>query len=132
MLAWMFWLFLVCALSLVVIKGGGTERWFSAAIALSVVCTFLLNRELGWIAAQKVILLVDITLLLLSLVLVSKSHRHWPIWFSAFQSIAVATSVAFFVFPNHVPSLYINAQGFWFFPALMSMTIGVILDSRKA
>jgi hypothetical protein len=132
MLAWMFWLFLACALSLVVVKGGRVERWFSVAIALSVACTFLLNRELGWIAAHKMILLIDVALLTLSLVLVSKSRRYWPIWFTAFQAIAVATSVAFFVFPNHVPSLYINAQGFWFFPALMFMTIGVIMDNRKA
>lgn len=131
MLAWSFWLFFSCSILLVAFKGDYIERFFLLIILISVALTFLLNKNLGWVDAHSIVLAIDTILLTISLLLVSKSHRYWPIWFAAFQSIAVATSVAFFVFPNHVPSLYINAQGFWFFPALISMTVGVIKDKQK-
>lgn len=132
MLAWSFWLFLGCAVLLVTIKGGVVERLFSVVIIGSVVVTYLVNDNFGWVQAHSIVLVVDAVLLLTSLALVSQSQRYWPIWFAAFQSIAVATSVAFFIFPNHIPSLYINAQGFWFFPAMISITIGIMMDAGKA
>ena len=131
MFSWLFWIFCISALAIVFFRGELIEKLFAATILISIIATYLVNNALGWVNAHPFVFSFDLGLLLLSLVLVSKSRRYWPIWFAAFQMIAIATSVAFFIFPNHVPSLYINAQGFWFLPALMSMTVGVIMDSRQ-
>ena len=131
MFSWIFWIFFVSTLTIIFFRGGSNEKWFSTAIFANVTYTYFVNKTLGWVNAHPFVLVIDIMLLVFLLALMSKSRRYWPIWFAAFHSIAVATSAAFFIFPNDIPSLYINAQGFWFLPALMSMTVGVIMDSRQ-
>ena len=131
MIAILFWSFLLAATFSVAIMGSAMERRFLTLILICVSSTFFLNSRLGWMDAQPFVLLLDMGLLITSLALTSFATCFWPIWFSAFQAIAVATGLAQFLFPNHVPAIYIAVQGFWFLPALMSMTVGVIMDSRQ-
>ncbi len=130
MIAVLFWLFLASASAAVIIYGDRNSRVFLGILFAGVACTYVLNINLGWDEAQVYIFVIDGITLSIALWLVSKIDAYWPIWFSAFLAIAVATSLAQLVFPNHIPGIYINLQGFWFFPALMSLVIGVILDAR--
>jgi hypothetical protein len=126
----LFWLFLCSAMVIMFAAGGKVERWFAGMIGLSVIATYLLNYELGWDKAHTYVVLVDGFALIVALWLISVTKAHWPIWFSAFHAIAVATGIAQLVFPNEVPAVYTNMQGFWFFPAVTSMVIGVMLDNQ--
>jgi hypothetical protein len=126
----LFWLFLCSAMGMIFMAGGKIERAFAAMIVFSVCATYLLNSELGWDKAQAYVVLIDGLALIVALLLISVTNAHWPIWFAAFHAIAVATGIAQLVFPNDVPAVYTNMQGFWFFPAVTSMVIGVMLDNR--
>lgn len=127
----LFWLFFFAAIAIIVMAGKRLERCFAGMMIFLVSTTYFLNAELGWDRAQIYVLLIDSITLILSLFLVSIAKTYWPIWFSAFHAIAVATGIAQFAFPNEVPAFYTNMQGFWFFPAIVAMVIGVMLDSRE-
>jgi hypothetical protein len=129
-IAVLFWLFLASASAAVIIFGDRNSRVFLGILFAGVACTYVLNSTLGWVEAQIYIFVIDGMTLSIALWLVSKVDAYWPIWFSAFLTIAVATSLAQLVFPNHIPGIYINLQGFWFFPALISLVVGVMLDAR--
>jgi hypothetical protein len=126
----LFWLFLLSAVIIIFTVGKKVDQQFSMLLVTAVAATFSLNRFLGWDDAQIYITVIDSLLLILSLSFLSVTKAYWPIWFSAFQAIVVATSIAQLVFPNNVPAVYTNMQGFWFFPAVTSMVIGVMLDNR--
>jgi hypothetical protein len=130
MIAALFWLFLASSSAALLMFGDQVAKIFLAILLAGVVGTYLLTNNLGWQEAQIYILYIDSAILIVALLLVSKARVYWPIWVSAFQAIVVATSLAHLIFPNHIPGIYINLQGFWFFPALMSLVIGVILDAR--
>lgn len=126
-----FWLFFLSAVTTMFSAGRAVERRFALFLFGGVVATYLLNTFLGWDGAHFLVMLINIVVLAYGILLISAVARFWPIWFSAFHSITVATDVAQMVFPNNVPALYTNLQGFWFFPAVVSMVVGVVLDSRS-
>jgi hypothetical protein len=132
MISALFWLFFMSASAIIVLFGRSLERSFLIALIACVVATYIFNAKLGWNEAQPYILIVDCALLALALFITSKANNFWPIWFSAFQGIAVATSLAQIVFPNEIPGIYINIKGLWFFPALISVVVGTLLDHRQA
>jgi hypothetical protein len=130
MIAALFWLFLAAASLALLMFGDHAAKTFLAILLIGVVGTYLLNSNLGWNEAQVYIFLIDSAILSFALWLVSTVNAYWPIWVSAFQSIVVATSFAQLAFPNHIPGIYINLQGFWFFPALASLVVGAMLDAQ--
>lgn len=131
MIAISFWFFLFVASLTVFLTGRTTERRFLTLLLVGVIGTFMLNANLGWVAAHPFVFLVDTGFLIASLALTSRTATHWPIWFSAFLSIAVATGLAQILFPSQIPTAYIAVQGFWFLPAMGSMAVGTVLDWRS-
>jgi hypothetical protein len=121
---------LLFAAAVIIFTGGIAERRFLIVLMICVFSTYAVNATLGWMEAQPYITGIDTALLLMTLAWTAKTTCYWPIWFSAFQAIAVATSFAQLLFPNHVPTVYIAVQGFWFLPALASMAAGAMLDRR--
>jgi hypothetical protein len=130
MIAALFWLFLASSSAALLMFGDHVAKTFLAILLTGVVGTYLLTKNLGWQEAQIYILYIDGAILTFALWLVSKARAYWPIWVAAFQAIVVATSLANLIFPNKIPGIYINLQGFWFFPALTSLVVGVMLDAR--
>jgi hypothetical protein len=126
----LFWLFLLSAVVMIFIVGGKIERQFTAMIVVSVFATYLLNANLGWDNAEVYVATIDVFALAYALSLVSVTDRYWPMWFSAFQGVALATSIAQLVSPADIPAIYTAMQSFWFFPAVGAMVVGVMLDSR--
>ena len=128
MIAGSFWSFLILSLAVALIKGRRLERHFAILLLLGVVATYLFNICLGWTNAQPYVLLVDSVVLFVALGLTATTDRYWPIWYSAFQAIGVASGFSQALFPNQVPAMYIAMQGFWFLPAAISMVVGIMLD----
>jgi hypothetical protein len=126
----LFWLFLLSAVVMIFIVGRKIERQFTAMIVASVCATYLLNANLGWDDAEIYVATIDVVALVYALYLVSVTDRYWPMWFSAFQGVALATSIAQLVSPSNIPAVYTAMQSFWFFPAVGAMVVGVILDGR--
>lgn len=128
MIAVSFWSFFFLSLGMVFLKGRRLERYFAALLLLGVATTYGLNISLGWTNAQPFILVVDAIVLLVALAVTPATDRFWPIWYSAFQAVGVASGFAQALFPNQIPAIYIAMEGFWFLPAVMSMVLGIMLD----
>jgi hypothetical protein len=128
----LFWLFLLSSVTAMFSLGGKFERQLAVVIVAAVFTTYAANASLGWERAEPFVSLVDACLLAFALRLVWVSDRYWPIWFAAFQSIALATGIAQLMFPADVPAIYTTMQGFWFFPAVIVMVVGVILDRQRS
>jgi hypothetical protein len=130
MIALLFWFFLAVAAAALTVFGDRQSKAYLAILLLGVVSTSAFISSFGWSEAQPYVLLVDSLILIFSLWLVSKTNSYWPIWACSFQSIVVATSIAHLIFPNQIPGVYINLQGFWFFPLLISVVYGALRDYR--
>jgi hypothetical protein len=126
-----FWLFFLSALTVMFCSGERVERRFALFLLSGVIATYLLNLSLGWDGAQILIMLINSSVLVFGLFLIATTKRYWPIWFCGFHSVTVATDIAQLTFPNNLPALYTNLQGFWFFPAVVIMVIGIVLDSKN-
>ena len=85
---------------------------------------------MGLEESQPFVIVIDMTLLAFSICLAAKSANFWPMWFSGFHMVAVATGFARFTFPTALPTIYTNTAGFWAIPALIAAAIGVLLDRR--
>jgi hypothetical protein len=125
-----FWLFFLSALTVMFQSGERVEQRFALFLLSGVIVTYVLNLSLGWDGAQFSIMLINLSVLVFALFLIALTERHWPIWFSGLHSITVATDIAQLTFPNNLPALYTNLQGFWFFPAVTIMVIGIMLDNK--
>jgi hypothetical protein len=132
MIAALFWLFLLCASVATATFGDRVSRMFLVALIAGTFGTLALNYMLGWAAAHKYVFAIDAIILLIAFGLVSKTKFFWPIWFCGLHGITVATSLSQLAFPNQIPGIYINIQGFWFFPAVAALVAGVMLDYRAA
>jgi hypothetical protein len=130
MFVYTFWLFLICSLCLISLFGHIHERIFSFFALANVIATFIFNQYLGFKDAHIYVTIVDSLLLLYAVYLCYKIDKFWPIWFCSFHTIAVVTSVAFFLFPAKISFFYITVQGFWIVPALIVSAAGVLLDYR--
>jgi hypothetical protein len=104
---------------------------FAFAVTAATIATLTLHILMGVEDAQPYVLITDLGLLAFTGVIALRAESYWPMWFTGFHSIAVATGLARFTFPVSVPQIYIDAAGFWALPALGFATIGVLLD-RKA
>jgi hypothetical protein len=126
----LFWLFLVSSITIISVSGGHIGRRFVTVLLLAVAATFVVNASLGFKAAQPFVALIDAALLICVVFAAMRYASYWLLWFAGFHMITVAGGIARLVSPGGIPELYVDAAGFWAFPALGSAVIGVILDRR--
>lgn len=129
MIGFFFWLFLLSAFALVFYLGTKTERSFAGFLLVCTALTLTMNLTFGLDTAFKYVLLIDGAILAVALWLVSKSDTCWPIWFSGFHVIAVATGLAYLLFPTGI-GFYGNTAGFWALPAVLALVLGTLADHR--
>lgn len=126
-LALTYWAFLLGCGVYVVRHGPEQERQVFAALVLASLLSGIIasidNRHIQSVALS--ILLVDLLLLLFLLFVASRTDRFWPLWTTGFHLIGVLTNVAMLVNPSVVPRAYALAQGFWAYPALLALCLGV-------
>jgi hypothetical protein len=126
-----FWLFLIAGLLTVAISGGRTGRLFALVLVTCAVATFIANSVLDAKSAPLIVLGIDLSLLIFVATLALYESSYWPLWFTGFHSISVATGLAHLLFPVKLSEIYVDAAGFWALPALAAAAAGVILDHRQ-
>lgn len=126
----LFWIFLLCCAAIFVIYGQTIERVFIALVFAASCITFIGYQYSGMGNLSAVVIVSDILLLVGCLVILAISDRYWPIWFAGFHSNTIATHAAALLFPDMVPSLFLNLAGAWALPALGTSAYGVVLDYR--
>lgn len=126
-----FWISLLSAGALIALSASRPAQFFFCAIlgatALTAISDLRLSQEALWYSY----LAIDSSLLAISLYLVMKSSSYWPIWFSGFQSITVASELAKITHSGMEVGIYLDVAGFWSIPALIFMVVGVHLDRVK-
>jgi cytochrome bd-type quinol oxidase subunit 2 len=106
--------------------GGETERQGVGIMAGgSVLTAVAVAFGSKWQSLQTGVFIVDLGVLAAFLTLALRSDKYWPLWTTAFQVIGVATHLARLADPAIVPRAYSIAQGFWAYPMLAAMVIGV-------
>lgn len=125
-----FWLFLICVIVVTVTMGGSEGRLLVITCVTASALTYVANVQLGFDFARLVVLVIDVGVFAIIIAIALRSRSYWPIWFSAFQMITVATHFAQMTIPSSIPGIYGNAAGFWALPALGAAVVGVMLDRR--
>ena len=121
-----YWIVLFLCCGYAFRRGGRPER-IGAAVALaasilSVAATTEFAARFKGVEAG--ILAVDVAVLCAFLALAVKTDRFWPLWATAFHTVAVATHIAIAADPTTVPRAYALAQGFWAYPVILSFAVG--------
>lgn len=126
-----FWLFLLGAL---VISWRAGDRHDRRMIMGIVAAAMMSAAVFSLFEAEPALLLVstiDIALLLFVFAFARTSRRFWPIWFCGFQSATVLFELAALVLPGEYMMLAWRLGAFWSMPALLSMTLGLLIDRQK-
>lgn len=77
------------ACGLALLRGGPSERFAGAAIAVNAVANVLAQERRDWLHPQWGLLAVDAVLLLILVSLALRSNRSWTPFAAAFQLLAV-------------------------------------------
>jgi CBS domain containing-hemolysin-like protein len=122
-----FWFTLLISVGSALRWGGKTERVGATAMLSAAALTSLLVSSASerFTSVETGVLIVDVTLLGALLWLTVTSPRFWPIWSAAFQLVAILTHLAAGLLPKSVAAGYSVLQGFWAYPAMFAMLLGV-------
>jgi hypothetical protein len=60
------------------------------------------------------------------------SRRHFPLWLTGFQLVAVTTHLATMIAPSFTPPAYRAMEGLWAIPITISLVLGILLDTRRS
>ncbi len=126
-----FWLSLLSAGALIALSGSRPAKLFFCAILAATALTTISDMSLTRETLGYAYLAIDSLLLAIAFYFVIKSSSYWPIWFSGFQSITVASELAKITHSGMQVGIYLDVAGFWSIPALISMVVGVNLDRVK-
>ena len=114
------------------IVGGRPERLGGLlTVAASVVSGLVWYRPLEWRAVHWNMFTVDLITFALAAWLALRSDRHWPMWFAGFCLVGVMTHLAVAALPNFKSLAYSLSQGFWAYPAMLSLALGTWQHRRN-
>lgn len=75
-------------------------------------------------SVEQWVLIVDVATWAAFLHLALTSNRFWPLWATAFQTVALITHIAVLIDPAIVPKAYAFGQGLWAYPILLTLLVG--------
>lgn len=125
-----FWLFLGTNLAISWRVGDRNDKIAVVIIASAAVSTYLINTSFSYQSAMIGVLAIDMTLCLLATLYAVFGKKYWPLWFAAFILIASLTGLSAIWFSDQNFWIFRTSAGFWAIPALLSMTLGILLDQR--
>jgi hypothetical protein len=125
-----YWLFLLCASTLIIWKGRRLEHQFMGVFLSGTLLTLVSALVLRERIQELSIILADLAVWFAALYCVVRSDRYWPIWFAAFHANTIAAEAGSLIFASKMPGLYMNLAGAWVFPALGVMAWGILQDGR--
>ncbi len=132
-LQFMFLASLTITVALGIAWGAWPERFGALCVSIASVLTFFAAPVAteSWRAPEIGILAIDCLLLAALLAIALRSNRFWPLWASAFHSIAVVTHLAQMTVPRIVPIVYATVAEMWSYPVLISLAIGAVANRRR-
>jgi hypothetical protein len=126
-----FWLLTAACAIYGFMYGGSSGRWGVGLFVAGALLTGLATlRDRAWSSTVYPIMWIDIACLVGFLILALRSRHFWPLWFAAFQMVAVSAHLATIARPSFMPKAYAAFQTFWSIPMLLVMVRGIVLDRR--
>ena len=110
-------------------SGGETEKQAAVIMVAGSVLTGLMAT--GWRSVDLGVLVVDLAVLVALVVLMLRTDKYWLLWITAFHVIGVLTHVARLIDPAILPQAYAIGQGFWAYPMLVTLVLGVSENRRR-
>jgi hypothetical protein len=130
-----FWSLLLASSALAWRFGGRTEKAGSAIMVLGAALSLVVVSELGrrFHSLEIGLLFADFAVLAGLWALMLRSKGYWPIWACAFQLSSLVTHLAVTVASHQVVKGYAVLQGFWAYPIIIAMLLGVLsnINARK-
>ena len=111
-------------------NGGETEKLGAAIMVAGSVLTALMAT--GWRGVNIGVLVVDVAVLVALVVLMLRTDKYWLLWVTAFQVICVLTHFARLINPAILSRAYSIGEGFWAYPMLMALSLGVSENRRRS
>lgn len=111
-------------------NGGATEKQGSAIMVAGSVLTALMGT--GWHGVNFGVLLVDLAVLATLVVLMLRTDKYWLLWMTAFHLIGVLTHIAKLIDPTILVRANAIGQGFWAYPMLIALALGVSKERRRS
>jgi hypothetical protein len=110
-------------------NGGVTEKQGAGIMVVGSILTALMGT--GWQGVNFGVLLVDLAVLVALVVLMLRTDKYWLLWMTAFHVIGVLTHIAKMIDPLILPRAYSIGQGFWAYPMLVALAMGVSEERRR-
>lgn len=126
-----FWILTLLCCGFATLFGGRSARAIAIIYIVAVAATALATRDpKAWADPHVPALAVDLTLLAGLLWVALRSDRWFPLWFTGFHLVAVASHLASILAPGFAPKLYFLLQSMWSVPMLLTLVIGITLDRQ--
>lgn len=126
-----FWLFAIAGFAISWRAGNRLDRWMIFSIILATIGSGLAFSLLGMKDALLCVALIDCALLGVVARYALTGDRYWPIWFASFHSCTVFFQIVAIFLPLEDGLVAWRVGAFWSLPALLAMTVGLLLDQRK-
>lgn len=110
-------------------NGGAIEKQGAGIMILGSILTAIMGT--GWHGVNFGVLLVDLVVLAALMALMLRADKFWLLWMTAFHVIGVLTHIAKLVDPAILPRAYSIGQGFWAYPMLIALVLGVSEERRR-
>lgn len=129
--ALLFWALMLICCGFAAAFGGRAGRAIAFIYALNILATWWVTRNPeAWRNPHLPALIVDFVLLVALVLVVGRSDRWFPIWFTGFHLVAVISHFASILAPGFAPKIYFLLQSLWSVPMLLTLVIGVALDRQ--
>lgn len=126
-----FWILTLLCCGFAALFGGRSGRAIATIYIVAVAATALATRDpKAWADPHLPALAVDLALLAGLSWVALRSDRWFPLWFTGFHLVAVASHLASILAPGFAPKLYFLLQSMWSVPMLLTLVIGITLDRR--
>lgn len=128
----LYWIFVSACTVYALTSGGPVEKRVTIALLAASLFSAAAFRFGAWDFASVEVELVAIDIALLGFLIgVSlTTDRFWPLWTTAFHLVGTVTHVAKLADPEVLPVAYAIAQGWWAYPAWVTVCIGTHAAQR--
>lgn len=128
----LWWIFFGSACAYAFLRGGAPERtgamlMFVASVLTIVGATPFSERFTG---VEQGLFTIDLALFCALIALAIYADRFWPLWTAGFHLMSVMAPIAYAVAPTGLRYAYALAQGFFAYPAVLAMVVGVATHQR--
>lgn len=126
----LFYLVLIINFIVSLSYGESFDKKLSLSLIVISIFSYFISISITHDQFNIFIAISDAILLVIILIHSFHGNRYWPLWFAAFHSLAVISDILIIASPNLLAPYDWALAGVWALPALLSMSIGIVLDHR--